>query len=128
MVLHKSRKHLTTEIESLIESLQSGAEQSVNVMGQSRVNANETVEQAQHAGESLSSITRAVSTILEMNTQIATAAEEQSAVAEDINRSVLKIQDISEQTADGAAQTATSSSELANLGAHLKGVVDQFKV
>ncbi len=118
----------TTEIESLIESLQSGAEQSVNVMGQSRVNANETVEQAQHAGESLSSITRAVSTILEMNTQIATAAEEQSAVAEDINRSVLKIQDISEQTADGAAQTATSSSELANLGAHLKGVVDQFKV
>ncbi|MCP4077007.1 MAG: methyl-accepting chemotaxis protein [Gammaproteobacteria bacterium] len=118
----------TTEIESLIESLQSGAEQSVNVMGQSRVNASATVEQAQHAGESLSSITRAVSTILQMNTQIATAAEEQSSVAEDINRGVLKIQDISEQTAAGAAQTATSSNELADLGAHLKEVVDQFKV
>ncbi len=118
----------TTEIESLIESLQSGAEQSVSVMGQSRSNAGATVEQAKRAGESLSSITDAVTTILEMNTQIATAAEEQSAVAEDINRSVLKIQDVSEQTATGATQTATSSNELANLGAQLKKVVDQFRV
>ncbi len=118
----------TTEIESLIESLQSGAEQSVNVMGQSRKNANTTVEQAQRAGNSLSSITQAVDTILEMNTQIATAAEEQTSVAEEINESIHRIQDISEQTATGATQTAASSSELANLGSNLKGVVDQFKV
>ena len=118
----------TTEIESLIDTLQNGAEQAVNAMGQSRERATSTVEQAQHAGQSLDSITQAVDTILQMNTQIATAAEEQSSVAEEINRNVVNIQNISEQTATGAEQTSTSSAELARLGVQLQGLVGQFRV
>jgi methyl-accepting chemotaxis protein len=118
----------TTEIESLISALQGGAEQAVNVMGQSRDKARGTVDQAALAGESLASITSAVSTIREMNSQIAAAAEEQSAVTDDINRSINSIQSISEQTATGAEQTSSSSMELAKLGEQLQGLVGQFKV
>lgn len=118
----------TAEIESLINALQGGAEEAVTVMAKSRDRASTTVEQAKHAGESLSSITRAVGTILQLNTQIATAAEEQSSVSEEINRNVINIQDISEQTASGAEQTATASAELARLGEQLQNLVGQFKV
>jgi len=118
----------TAEIQNLISALQGGAEQAVTAMSQSRERASSTVEQAQHAGESLSSITRAVETILQMNTQIATAAEEQSSVSEEINRNVINIQQISEQTAAGAEQTSTSSAELARLGEQLQSLVGQFKV
>ena len=118
----------TAEIENLINALQTGAEEAVTVMTQSRDRAGSTVEQAQHAGESLSSITRAVGSILELNTQIATAAEEQSAVSEEINRNVINIQNISEQTATGAEQTASASGELARLGEQLQNLVGQFKV
>lgn len=118
----------TAEIESLIDALQGGAKEAVTVMTQSRDRASSTVEQARHAGESLQSITRAVGTILQMNTQIATAAEEQSSVSEEINRNVVNIQNISEQTAQGADQTATSSAELARLGEQLQNLVGQFKI
>jgi len=118
----------TSEIESLIDALQGGAEQAVDVMTQSRERASSTVERAEHAGESLSSITRAVETILQMNTHIATAAEEQSSVSEEINRNVVNIQNISEQTAEGASQTSSSSVELARLGERLQTLVGQFKV
>ena len=118
----------TAEIEDLINALQNGSEDAVRVMTQSRESANSTVEQAKHAGESLTSITRAVGTILELNTQIATASEEQSAVSEEINRNVVNIQDISEQTSSGSEQTATASAELARLGEQLQNLVGQFKV
>ena len=118
----------TAEIENLINALQGGAEEAVTVMTRSRDRASHTVEQAKHAGESLSSITRAVGTILQLNTQIATAAEEQSSVSEEINRNVINIQDISEQTASGAEQTASASAELARLGEQLQNLVGQFKV
>ena len=118
----------TAEIEDLINALQSGSEDAVRVMTQSRESANATVEEAKHAGESLTSITRAVGTILDLNTQIATASEEQSAVSEEINRNVVNIQDISEQTSAGSEQTATASAELARLGEQLQNLVGQFKV
>lgn len=118
----------TTEIESLIGSLQNGTQRSVTVMEQSRTKVRESVEQAKSAGDSLASITRAVDTILAMNTHIAAAAEEQSAVAAGINSSVHNIQQITEQTAVGAKQTAGSSTELANLGTRLQDAVKQFKI
>ena len=118
----------TAEIESLIGSLQDGSKQAVNRITQSRDLAVSTVEQAASAGESLRSITNAVSTIMQMNTQIATASEEQAAVAEEINRNVVNIQSVSEQTATGAEQTASASIELASLSEQLKGLVRQFKV
>ncbi len=118
----------TAEIENLIVALQNGAEQAVNVMGNSRERATSTVELAEHAGDSLSTITQAVGTILQMNTQIATAAEEQSSVSQEINRNVTNIQNISEETASGAEQTSSASAELARLGEQLQALVGQFKV
>ncbi len=116
------------EIENLIDTLQTGAENAVNAMGQSRERVAATVEDAAHAGESLASITAAVDTILEMNTQIATAAEEQTAVAEEISRNVVNIHGISEQNAQGAEQATASSVEVAALSSDLRQLVSQFKV
>ncbi len=61
-----------------------------------------------------------------MNHQIATAAEQQSAVAEEINRSVINVRDISEQTSAASEETASSSIELARLGNHLQMLVGKF--
>jgi len=69
-----------------------------------------------------------VATINEMNTQIASAAEEQSAVSEEINKNVTSISQISEQTASGAEQTTTSANELARLASDLQNLVGQFKI
>ncbi|MCG8487531.1 MAG: methyl-accepting chemotaxis protein [Chromatiales bacterium] len=118
----------TAEIESLISALQDGSKQAVGMITQSRDLAISTVDQAASAGESLRSITGAVSTIMQMNTQIATASEQQATVANEINRNVVNIQSGSEQTAAGAEQTASASLELANLSEELMGLVSQFKV
>jgi len=117
-----------SEIESMIEKLQSGAHNAVEVMENSRKQAQAGVEQANEAGQSLEAITRAVATITEMNTQIASAAEEQSAVSEEINKNVTSISQISEQTASGAEQTTTSANELARLASDLQNLVSQFKI
>lgn len=118
----------TIEIETLVEALQSGAQQAVNVMEQSRDKAKNTVRQAEQAGDSINAITASVSNILDMNVQIACAAEEQSATTEEINRNINNIQTIAEQTASGAEETSTSSMELRELGTQLRGLVAKFKV
>jgi methyl-accepting chemotaxis protein len=118
----------TSEIQTMIERLQTGSQEAVQVMAKSKKDADATVEQAAHAGTSLQTITDAVAVINDMNVQIATAAEEQNAVAENINQSVVSISEITEQTAAGAQQTASASNELNDLAEHLSGLVRQFKV
>jgi methyl-accepting chemotaxis protein len=118
----------TSEIENLISALQKGAESAVNAMQQNRTKAAETVEQAAKAGEFLESITQGVSTILDMNSQIAVSSEEQAAVAQDINRSIVSIQSISDETSVGATQTSESSKEVTILGNRLRNLVEQFRV
>ncbi len=118
----------TTEIESLIDDLQGGAENAVTVMGNSRDLANTTVEKALLADKSLGSITGAVGSINQMNTQIATASEEQTAVSEEIQRNVINIQRIADETSLGAEQTTNASVELATLSAQLSALVGQFKL
>ncbi len=117
-----------SEIEAMIDKLQSGAHNAVEVMEKSREQAHSGVEQANEAAESLDAITRAVATITEMNTQIASAAEEQSAVSEEINKNVTSISQISEETASGAEQTTSSANELARLASDLQNLVRQFKI
>ena len=118
----------TAEIQTMIERLQKGAQEAVQVMDQSKQHADDSVEQAVKAGSTLESISGAVGIINEMNTQIATAAEEQNAVAEEINRSVVGISEVTEQTAAGAQQTASASNELNELASQLSGLVKQFKI
>lgn len=117
-----------TEIEAMIEKLQAGSKQAVEVMEQGRSQAQQGAEMAHDAASSLDAIVRAVASINEMNTQIAAAAEEQSAVSEEINRNVVNISQISEQTANGAEQTTASSADLYRLANDLQELVGLFKI
>ncbi|WP_375101630.1 MULTISPECIES: methyl-accepting chemotaxis protein [unclassified Pseudomonas] len=118
----------TEEIEGLVASLQSGTQQVANAMLGSQSLTDSSVALARKAGESLGSITSTVSNIQSMNQQIAAAAEQQSAVAEEISRSILSVRDVSEQTAAASDETAASSVELARLGGHLQTLVSHFRV
>jgi len=118
----------TEEIEQLVTALHSGTQQVAAIMQSSRNLTDSSVELARRAGSSLASITRTVSNIQAMNQQIATAAEEQSAVAEEISRSVVNVRDVSEQTAAASEQTAASSVELARLGSQLQTMVSRFRI
>jgi len=118
----------TEEIEELIVGLQNGTQQVATIMDNSRALTDSSVELTRRAGGSLESITRTVSAIQTMNQQIAAAAEQQSAVAEEINRSVLNVRDVSEQTSAASEETAASSIELARLGTKLQTLVGRFRV
>ncbi|MDF2794926.1 MAG: methyl-accepting chemotaxis protein [Pseudomonas orientalis] len=118
----------TEEIEELIVGLQNGTQQVATIMDNSRGLTDSSVELTRRAGSALESITRTVSTIQAMNSQIATAAEQQSAVAEEINRSVLNVRDVSEQTSSASEETAASSAELARLGIYLQTLVGRFRI
>ncbi|MDF3200138.1 methyl-accepting chemotaxis protein [Pseudomonas sp. 1912-s] len=116
------------EIEELISGLHRGTQQVADIMDNSRSLTDNSVQLTRRAGEALAGITRTVSVIQEMNPQIAAAAEEQTAVAEEINRSVLKVKDVSEQTSAASQETAAASVELARLGTDLQVWVGKFKV
>jgi len=118
----------TQEIEAMIVQLQTGARDAVVAMEKGHHAAQASVEQAAEAGTSLEKITSAVATISDMNTQIASAAEEQSSVAEEINRNVVNINSMAEDVTHGAEQTSTSSGALAELASQLQSLVRQFKI
>jgi len=118
----------TAQIEELIGDLQKGALHASSLMDSSRGLAGETVRLARDVGDELQAITRTISTIQAMNMQIATASEEQSAVAEDINRSVLSVRDVADQSAAAAQQTAASTVQLARLGSELQELTARFQV
>lgn len=117
----------TTEIRDIIERLQGGAREAVKVMEQGRKQAEVSVDRAARAGESLGAITRAVGTIADMNTQVASAAEEQSAVAEEINRNVVTIRDLAEQAGEGSEHLITASEELCRHVGELQTLVRSFR-
>ncbi len=118
----------TQEIQQMIQRLQTGAGEAVKVMVEGRNRAQVSVKQAAQAGESLESIARAVANIADLNTQIASAAEEQSSVAEEINRNITTISQVGQQTSQASQQTMVASEELARLAARLQNVVSQFRV
>ncbi len=118
----------TEEIEELIVGLQSGTQQVATIMDNSRSLTDSSVELTRRAGGSLSNITQTVSAIQAMNQQIAAAAEQQSAVTEEINRSMLNVRDVSDQTSAASEETAASSTELARLGTYLQMLVGKFRV
>ncbi|MNT73633.1 Methyl-accepting chemotaxis protein McpS [compost metagenome] len=98
------------------------------MMGRSRAQANHTVEAAREAGDALEAINSSVSSIQQLNQQIATAAEQQSAVAEEINRSVTSIRDVAEQSAAATEETSAASIDLARLGGELQTEVNRFRL
>jgi methyl-accepting chemotaxis protein len=118
----------TQEIEEMITRLQSGANNAVKVMAEGKEMTLVGVDQAAAAGEALQTINESVTRISDMNTQIASAAEEQSAVTEEINRSIVNINQVAEQSATGAQHVSAASDDLARLAEQLKGLVENFKI
>ena len=114
----------------LVVEMQSeaGAAGAVSAMDQGRDRAQCSVGQAGAAGDALRAITDAVAKISDMNAQIATAADEQTAVAEEVNRNIVNIADVVGQTTQGAQHTAASSEDMARLAADLESRVGQFRV
>ncbi|UFQ99468.1 cache domain-containing protein [Pseudomonas wenzhouensis] len=118
----------TQEIQGMIDRLQQGTQQAVTAMRRSSDAGELTSEQANKAGESLDAIARLIATINAMNAQIASAAEEQTAVAEEINRSVHQIAVAVDSVADETERGAQTARSLAGLGERLGALVRQFRI
>ena len=118
----------TQEIQDMIERLQQGAKTASQAMVQGQTKSKYSLEQVEQVDRALADINQAVSRIKEMNAQIATATEEQGAVAEEINRNVVAINDLSAESAKGAEHTATASNEQARLAAELQRMASRFKI
>lgn len=118
----------TQDIQNIIQQLQASTQSTVLVMQQGKEQAASSVDQANKTGKALAVITQAISVINDMNIQIASASEQQSSVAEEINQNVLNVKHIAEENAVSANQTKGSTIEIAQLSEQLKLMVSQFKV
>ena len=118
----------TEEIQRTIEQLQSGVRKAVQAMEGAQLRARTGSDCVAKTAQSLSVIAGEVNAINGMNTQIATAAEEQSAVAEEINRNITTISAIADTTLADASQNSQISDELVQLAAELNRLVSQFRL
>ncbi|AZD16824.1 methyl-accepting chemotaxis protein [Pseudomonas chlororaphis] len=116
------------ETRQVIEQLQSGTQEVVGSMGNSHRQAQGSVEQVGQAVTALRQIGDAVTVISDMNLQIASAAEEQSAVAEEINNNVATIRDVTESLSEQANESARVSQSLNSLANQQQSLMDQFRV
>jgi len=125
--LAKRTQDSTLEIQTSIEQLQTSATKAVEAMEKGRSQANVSVEQSTEAGTALDLITTEVTNISDMNTQIASAAEEQGAVSEEINRSVVRIREVSDETVVEMSSLTQSSDNLITVVDDLQKLVSRFK-
>ncbi|MGG7673895.1 methyl-accepting chemotaxis protein [Pseudomonas sp. WC2] len=118
----------TQEIEQMIGGIQQGTDSAVSSMQQSNVRARSTLELAKAAGVALEEIASAFTLINERNLVIASASEEQAAVAREVDRNLMNIRDLAMQTSAGANQTSAASQELSRLAVGLNSMVAKFSV
>jgi methyl-accepting chemotaxis protein len=124
-----SRTHQSTqEIEGMINELQLGARHAVEVMASGQKQTKIGVEHTKHAGDALTAITEAVSSIRDLNTQILSATEEQQSAASAVDLSITNISELAAQTASGVEQTARIGDELKIIALGLQNNVSIFKV
>lgn len=117
----------TRQIESIVSGLQGRTNDIVQVMQGCRQQGSESAEQAGIAMTLLSEITADVTNIMDMTTQIAAAIEEQSQVAAEVNKNVVKIRDLSDETFGHARHNASISEEVAQQAARLRQTVERFQ-
>ena len=118
----------TQEIQEMIERLQKGSRDAVTAMEAGQDQAQQTVEQASQAEISLNEISTAVAQINEMNAHIAEASRQQGEVVEEINKNIVNITQVADESANGANQLSTASEEMANLAVNLENQVSHFKI
>ncbi|MDH5518877.1 MAG: methyl-accepting chemotaxis protein [Gammaproteobacteria bacterium] len=122
-----SKTHSSTqEIQEMIESLQVEAKKAVEVMLKAQASAEKNMETIEEMAENLAEISGSVQTVNAMNLQIATAAEEQTAVSNEINRNIVNINDVADQTALASADTAAETQRLLAESSRLRTLVKQF--
>ena len=126
--LAKRSAESADQIRAMIDGFVSESRAAVERMSHSRKSSEATVERINHATTALQTIERSVTQIHDQVTQIATAAEQQSQVAEEINQNVVRIVDAAQRSDTGVTQTNEASHELARLGESLRELVGQFKV
>ena len=117
----------TEEIQEMIERLQNEAGKAVRVMETGRGQTHQTLEHAAGADQALANIVQLIDGITGMTTQIASAAEEQTGVSNELDRNVAHIASLADQTVGGSEQIEAASGELARLGEGLRELVSQFK-
>jgi len=118
----------TVEIQEMIERLQQGADSAVTVMDRGIETVGASVKQTTRTGESLKAITGAVNTLSDINTQIASAIEEQSIVAEDINQNVVSIDNLARQGDEASTDIAAANERLRQLADNLSALIQQFRI
>ena len=118
----------TREIELMIGGIQQGTEEAVSSMQQSNSRAHTTLEVAKAAGVALEDIATAFTQINERNLVIASASEQQAAVAREVDRNLMNIRDLAMQSSAGANQTSAASQELSRLAVDLNTMVARFSV
>jgi methyl-accepting chemotaxis protein len=118
----------TSEIEGIINTLQQRTQEVVSIMHQCRSQGDESASQAIKAGDLLGAITEDVQTIMEMSTQIAVAIDEQSQVASEVNKNVVRIRDIAQDASEHAVNNAQTSEEVSEQARVLFAAIDKFKV
>src|SRR5699024_1134307 len=117
----------TQEINDMITRLQRGAGQAVEAMVVGRAEAHAGVEQTLKTTACLESIVKAINTINEMNVQIAGAAEAQSAGSDDITRTVVAINGLTDEPSEGAEQSTEASHEVARLASGLQNLLKRVR-
>lgn len=118
----------TQEIEQMIAAIQNESDQAVKAMNTSKDLATESLGVAQEASTSLDQIATAIVQINERNLLIATASEEQSHVAREVDRNLVSIRELATQSAAGASQTASACGEMSKLAVNLNQLVNRFVV
>jgi methyl-accepting chemotaxis protein len=118
----------TEEINNMIERLQKGANDAVNVMKASTAVSNVSMEKAQDAMDALNRIADAITSISQMTSQIATASEEQTSVTEELNASITRISDQGQEAAAAASENDVYSGQIESVGNTLNQNVSRFRV
>ena len=125
--LAKRTSESTSEIQNIISSVQNGAQQAVKAIDAGRTSSDASMQQVTLAGDSLQRIAQAVESIRDMNRQIATAAEEQTSVSEDISRNITEITDIAATTQQEVEHTSRASETLQELAAELNALAARLQ-
>ncbi|WP_417595669.1 methyl-accepting chemotaxis protein [Oceanospirillum sp.] len=126
--LAQKTQESTQEIEGVIVRVQESSRNAATVMQRSQERAKAGLEQSAKTSEALTQVTHHVTLISDMNSQIATAVEEQSATADEMNRSVVSIAEVTRDSTAASHQTAAASEELSLLSTELHGMVSRFQV
>ena len=127
-LLAQRTQQSTSEIQTMIERLQSNSEAAVKVINDSNQASQRTIEQASLAGQSLSQITQSLRNLTGLNASIASATLQQTHVVDDINRNVTQTASLARNTAEAAEQSSTASQHLKQLAEQIHRLLGQFRV